>query len=106
MLRKALNIEEAAKFLGVHPNTLRLKVKTKEWPIGRKIGKEYRFLQESLDAFVRGDNMVPQTPERPMEDLCKQGLSGEVMLSGSSKSLGSGIKRSIYEKARERMMKP
>ena len=45
--KEVLTAEEAAKFLGFNPVTIRLKARSGEIP-GRKIGKEWRFSRRVL----------------------------------------------------------
>ncbi len=47
-----LDLEEAAEFLGLHPNTLQERAKAKEIP-GAKIGKNWRFIDVDLIAYLR-----------------------------------------------------
>jgi excisionase family DNA binding protein len=48
--KRLLDVEGAAEFLGLHPETVRIKARSGELP-GRKIGREWRFRPEDLDAL-------------------------------------------------------
>lgn len=41
---KTMNLESAAEFLGLHPDTLQARAKSGQIP-GAKIGKEWRFIK-------------------------------------------------------------
>lgn len=49
----SLDLAEAAAFLGLHPDTLRSRAADGTIP-GAKIGKEWRFLDVDLAAYLRG----------------------------------------------------
>jgi excisionase family DNA binding protein len=49
----SLDLEEAAAFLGLHPDTLRERAAAGTIP-GAKIGKEWRFLDIDLADYLRG----------------------------------------------------
>jgi excisionase family DNA binding protein len=58
-----LTTEEAAHFTKLHPETLRQLVREKRLP-RRKIGQEYRFKREELEAFLSKDETPrPDNPE-------------------------------------------
>jgi excisionase family DNA binding protein len=46
-----LNVKEAAKFLGVSPQTVYLWVERKQIPHLRVMGRNIRFLKSDLDSF-------------------------------------------------------
>jgi excisionase family DNA binding protein len=46
-----LNVKEAAKFLGVSPQTVYLWVERKQIPHLRVMGRNIRFLRSELDSF-------------------------------------------------------
>jgi excisionase family DNA binding protein len=46
-----LNVKEAAKFLGVSPQTVYLWVERKQIPHLRVMGRNIRFLKSELDSF-------------------------------------------------------
>lgn len=48
----SLNLDEAAEFLGLHPDTLQQRAKAKLIP-GNKEGKEWRFYDVDLIEYVR-----------------------------------------------------
>jgi len=47
-----LDLEQAAKLLKLHPDTLKKKAQRREIP-GMKIGRRWRFRASRLDAWVR-----------------------------------------------------
>ena len=47
-----LDVDKAAEFLGVSTETIRILARNKRIPAG-KIGRQWRFQQEDLIAFVR-----------------------------------------------------
>lgn len=48
-----LTLEQAAKFLHMHPQTLRDRAKGGKIPGAAKPGKSWVFIQEDLEAYVR-----------------------------------------------------
>lgn len=55
-----LQIGEAAKYLGVHPDTLRAWAKKGAIPATRTGGKRWRFAQDDLDQFVIDQRNTPE----------------------------------------------
>ena len=53
MLR-IMTIEELAKYLKLHPETIYKKARIGEIP-GKKIGREWRFVQSIIDAWLGSD---------------------------------------------------
>jgi len=58
-----LRLREAAKLLGLHPDTLKKKVRRGEIP-GMKIGKRWRFRASDLDLWVRSKLTSSQPQSR------------------------------------------
>jgi len=56
----SLDIDEAAAFLGLHPSTLQERARAGAIP-GAKIGKEWRFLDVDLAAYLRAQYPANQT---------------------------------------------
>ena len=59
-----LSLEQAAKLLGLHPDTLKRKAQRREIP-GFKIGKRWGFRASLLDAWVRSKLISRPTPITP-----------------------------------------
>jgi excisionase family DNA binding protein len=59
-----LSLEQAAKLLGLHPDTLKKKAQRREIP-GFKIGKRWGFRASLLDAWVRSKLISRPTPITP-----------------------------------------
>ncbi|WP_082890783.1 helix-turn-helix domain-containing protein [Eikenella longinqua] len=81
-----LNVEQAAERLFLHPETVRLKARTKEIPAYKKNGKWYFFADE-LDAYIKSDNnaaLQEAAHERSFScpaktsSRCTKGKRGEV----------------------------
>ena len=72
-----LDLQSAAAFLGLHPNTLQSRAKAGEIP-GAKVGKEWRFLEIDLIAFLRS-----QYPSNKRVEECRYTKSAR---SGTSMS--------------------
>lgn len=53
--KAVLNAEEAAEYLGFHPDTVREKARLGEIP-GRKIGREWRFSGRLLLEWLEQDS--------------------------------------------------
>jgi excisionase family DNA binding protein len=65
----ALTVEEAARYLGVTPETLRRLCRKRRIPFA-KIGSDYRFRQADLDAlFVRGEKPAKLSREESLSLL-------------------------------------
>lgn len=62
MTDRVLSTEEAAKHLGIHPDTLRAHMLRKDHPPGRKIGRRWRFLQSALDRYLAGEPWQSEIP--------------------------------------------
>jgi len=59
-----LSLEQAAKLLILHPDTLKKKAQRREIP-ALKIGKRWRFRASLLDAWVRCKLISQTTPITP-----------------------------------------
>jgi excisionase family DNA binding protein len=59
-----LNLEQAAKLLGLHPDTLKKKAQSRQVP-AFKIGKRWWFRASLLDAWVRSKLVFRPTPITP-----------------------------------------
>jgi excisionase family DNA binding protein len=57
--RRTMTALEAAEYLGMHPESVRRLARRGELP-GRKIGKEWRFRPEDLDALFEEDREVDE----------------------------------------------
>jgi excisionase family DNA binding protein len=55
-----MTLDQTAEYLHLHPVTLRNKARKGEIP-GTKIGRQWRFLKEQLDAWLRqGEEITPE----------------------------------------------
>ena len=64
----ALTVEEAARYLGVTPETVRRLGRKGRIPFA-KIGSDYRFLQADLDALFVHEKPVRMSREKALELL-------------------------------------
>ena len=73
-----MTLDEAAMFLGWHPDTLRRKMRNDLTLPRSKKGKEYRFIQADLENWLRADY-----PE-PARKLLKGDPCSSAVVSGGS----------------------
>lgn len=59
-----LDLNEAARFLGVHPNTLQAMAKSGQVQVA-KIGRAWRFLDVDLIAYLRSQYATFQSQPHP-----------------------------------------
>lgn len=103
----SLNIEEAAAFLGLHPDTVRERAAAGIIP-GVKLGKEWRFLDVDLADFMRANyggkscrsscetkygGSISGTAGDALDDLLASRIGKQPAESTMSLRLASGSKR-------------
>ena len=81
----SLDLEGAAKFLGLHPDTLQSRAKSGDIP-GAKIGKEWRFLELDLVAYFRS-HYKKDEPESTKCHSTKEAKRGGTTLSTKASGL-------------------
>ncbi len=64
MFEPLLNLQEAARLLRMHPETLKRRARQGEIP-GHKIGKRWYFRESELDAWVGAQVRSEQTQTTP-----------------------------------------
>lgn len=57
-----MTLEQTAEYLHLHPVTLRNKARRGEIP-ARKLGRQWRFVREQLDAWLSQHGDVPEADE-------------------------------------------
>jgi excisionase family DNA binding protein len=57
-----MTLDQTAEYLHLHPVTLRSKARRGEVP-GMKVGRQWRFVKEQLDAWLRAGDDVPAALE-------------------------------------------
>lgn len=62
-LHEVLDVEQAAKYLKVHPVTVRRLAANNVLP-ARKIGRGWRFHREALKQYLYGDQLQRQQPQQ------------------------------------------
>ena len=82
---KTLNLEEAAKFLHVHPITLQQKAKTGIIP-GTKIGRRWVFIDVDLLQHIRSQYQ-PRALQGEQEKSECHFINAKTVPTGGSKSL-------------------
>ena len=113
-LVRTLNLEEAASFLKIHPETLRQKVKAGEIP-GAKIGKAYVFIESDLVDVIRSDysskwramqvtNKHEEVISWPCNAEQKKAHIGSISLSQVDKEYESLLGQKIEKKHRSTTM--
>ena len=58
-MAQVMTVDEAARFLRIHPETLREKARKGEIPAA-KVGREWRFSQEQVLAWIEHGGDIPQ----------------------------------------------
>ncbi len=57
MLKSVMNIEEVAEYLGFSTKKIYRLVETNEMPAS-KIGRQYRFIRETIDSWLRNKDIL------------------------------------------------
>ncbi|MCL9854359.1 helix-turn-helix domain-containing protein [Ralstonia solanacearum] len=78
-----IDLDAAAKLLGAHPETVRLKAKAGELP-GRKVGKRWMFSTIALERYLAGE-WVPRVVQG------EQAKESEPCRSSNAKAATTGI---------------
>ncbi|MFY9329529.1 MAG: helix-turn-helix domain-containing protein [Georgfuchsia sp.] len=92
---KSLTLDEAAAFVGLHPNTLQARAKAGEVP-GAKVGKEWRFIDVDLVDYLRAKypcNTPKGTECRSTNEAKRGGSTSRTAESGYAKALERTIGR-------------
>ncbi|MCL4485035.1 MAG: helix-turn-helix domain-containing protein [Nitrospirae bacterium] len=76
---KPLTLTQAAEFLQFHPNWVRQEAKAGRIP-GRKIGREWRFVEEDLVVFIRSG--YPESRQAPLVEVSSCQSSKEEVRGG------------------------
>ena len=63
-MRTLLNVEEAAKFLNIHPISLRRLVSKKEIPFIKRYGIGVKFSPERLESWVQEAEFEPSNDKK------------------------------------------
>jgi len=58
-MRTLLNVDEAAKFLNIHPVSLRRLVSKKKIPFIKRLGIGVKFDPDKLESWVRAGEVEP-----------------------------------------------
>jgi len=68
---RTLNLDEAAEFLGIHKQTLRVRAKLGEIP-GARVGRAWRFIEEDLVNHLR--SLYAQSRQVPQGTIMENSL--------------------------------
>ena len=66
---QTMTLGEAAEFLKMSSEALRVKAKNKQIP-GAKLGKRWVFIREDLEALLRGGYDQPRQASQKGDDVC------------------------------------
>jgi excisionase family DNA binding protein len=88
-----MNVEEAASYMDVTPETIRVLARQKRIPAA-KVGKLWRFDKDDLNQFIRGqyqhDTRTTTAPGSSPEQVQQRGISDGLVIQLVADSSSSG----------------